>query len=88
MGLQLRLKTESVGASGSSVGLQLRLQTGGSGSTADDVSRWLKKLRFSQDTIDVLRGKTALDLFSMNKEKLIELIGKTEGKLLFPEMLI
>ncbi|XP_047124877.1 epidermal growth factor receptor kinase substrate 8 isoform X2 [Hydra vulgaris] len=55
-------------------------------STADDVSRWLHKLGFSDRTIDILRGKTALELFKINKEDLVDLIGKDEGSQLHEEL--
>uniref|UniRef100_A0A7M5WJE7 SH3 domain-containing protein n=1 Tax=Clytia hemisphaerica TaxID=252671 RepID=A0A7M5WJE7_9CNID len=55
-------------------------------STADDVSRWLGKLGFSQQTINSLKGKTALELFNTNKDDMIDLIGQSEGLQLYEEL--
>ncbi|XP_057297923.1 epidermal growth factor receptor kinase substrate 8-like isoform X3 [Hydractinia symbiolongicarpus] len=55
-------------------------------STADDVSRWLFKLGFSERSIDILKGKTALDLFKINKEDMIDLLGNDEGIQLYEEL--
>jgi len=55
-------------------------------STADDVSRWLYKLGFSNRAIEILKGKTAKDLFRIKKNDMIELIGQEEGLQLYEEL--
>eukprot|EP00794_Sanderia_malayensis_P017087 gene17087-18808_t len=55
-------------------------------STADDVSRWLKKLAFEPITIEKMEGVAAKELFKMSKEDLIERVGEEEGTRLAQEL--
>lgn len=55
-------------------------------STADDVTRWLQKLKFSASTVQACNGKSASEMFNLTKKELIEMIGISDGKQLFREL--
>ena len=45
-----------------------------------------KSIEFVFRAIDILRGKTAQELFKINKESLVDLIGRDEGFQLYEEL--
>eukprot|EP00112_Aurelia_sp_Birch-Aquarium-sp1_P024512 Seg780.2 transcript_id=Seg780.2/GoldUCD/mRNA.D3Y31 product="Epidermal growth factor receptor kinase substrate 8" protein_id=Seg780.2/GoldUCD/D3Y31 len=55
-------------------------------STADDVSRWLKKLKFEPLTVERLSGTAAKELFKIPQSDLVTRLGEDEGNRLFNEL--
>jgi len=55
-------------------------------STADDVTRWLTRLKFEPITIERMSGVAAKELFKFQENELVEKLGEDEGKRLFNEL--
>ncbi|WKY03645.1 hypothetical protein Q1695_004975 [Nippostrongylus brasiliensis] len=57
-------------------------------STPEEVKLWLEEKGFSLRVIELLDGQDGANLFSLNKQSLMQACGKEEGSLLYSKLLV